>query len=184
MPWIRDIAQAELPGRHFRRDWALSYYPPGGFDEVAPGAHYRLGDAEPFVDPPALVAEQPRPRQLKQLLRKLDPVGAYLLPGSARNSAASLRPLIHDYRRDDDETVNHLLMIAGRVEKVEAIADHAEYEHPDESSLNAALAAGETGASDDDGGDRGQLEARSGVWLPGGDARCQNGASEAGDGAG
>jgi uncharacterized protein DUF3883 len=30
--------------------------------------------AEPFVDPPALVADQPRPRQLKQLLRKFDPV--------------------------------------------------------------------------------------------------------------
>ena len=30
--------------------------------------------AEPLVDPPALVAEQPRPRQLKQLLRKFDPV--------------------------------------------------------------------------------------------------------------
>src|SRR3984885_12636854 len=28
-----------------------------------------LEDAEPFVDPPTLAAEQPRPRQLEQLLR-------------------------------------------------------------------------------------------------------------------
>ncbi len=38
--------------------------------------------AEPFVDPPALVAEQPRPRQLKQLLRKLDPVELTFFPGA------------------------------------------------------------------------------------------------------
>jgi Domain of unknown function (DUF3883) len=31
-------------------------------------------DEPPFVEPPTLVAEQPRPRQLEQLLRKFDPV--------------------------------------------------------------------------------------------------------------
>ena len=31
-------------------------------------------DEPPFVDPPTLLAEQPRPRQLEQLLRKFDPV--------------------------------------------------------------------------------------------------------------
>src|SRR5271157_5001720 len=31
-------------------------------------------DEPPFVEPPTLLAEQPRPRQLEQLLRKFDPV--------------------------------------------------------------------------------------------------------------
>ena len=80
---------------------------------------------------------------------------------------------IQHHRPDDDDAHDHLLVIGRYIEQIQAIADDADEQRPNQGARHGAGAAGGAGAANDGCGNGIEFKALPGVGLPGRDAGCQ-----------
>ena len=75
-----------------------------------------------------------------------------------RCSLSRPRLSVRDHGDDDEGTLDDLLVCGGKAEKVKPVADHGDEQHAEHRPPDGALATENACASDDGGGDCGQLE--------------------------
>src|SRR6266550_7370727 len=89
-------------------------------------------------------------------------------PWSSRYAAPPAppaKPLIHQDREQDDQSLHDLLIERRHVQEIEAVVQDADEERPQEGPADAALPAHQGGAAQDDRGDRVELVPEPGGGL-------------------